>query len=183
MSQIGILQSPPANVGHLPQLYNSSPVPDSTTLEPTPYILPPLPQGSVPSAGGRTSYPQEKPRINPPGYRSLETAIPSPSQLISAVQAHTTQPLDTDINRMIVTTPAPMSSQMPEPPSYMASQAETREEQLRRAASNATAGTLASSSNTLPTPSTPERMSGPLAPVLERVTSPHDETDYPQEKV
>ena len=40
-----------------------------------------------------------------------------------------------------------------------------------------------SSSNVLPTPSTPERMSGPLAPILEQVASPHDETNYLQEKV
>jgi len=178
MSQIGVLQPPPSNVGHPPQPDGSSLVPASDTLEPTPYILPPLPQGSVP---GSSSYPQEKPRISIQGYRSPETAVPSPSQPISAVQAHTT-PLDTDINRMIVTTHAPMSSPMPEPPSYLASQAESREEQLRRAASNATAGTYASSSNVLPAPSTPERTGAPLPPVPERA-SPHDESDYPQEKV
>jgi hypothetical protein len=92
--------------------------------QPTPYILPPLPQRSVPSAGGSTSNQQETPRINPPGYRSLKNASPSLSQPISAVQAHTTQPLDTNINRRIVTTPPLVSFQVPEPPSYMASQAE-----------------------------------------------------------
>jgi hypothetical protein len=125
---------PLPHVGHIPRLSGSS------ILEPTPYILPPLPQGSVPSAGGRTSYPQETPRINPPGYRSLETAIPSLSQAISAVQAQTTHPLDIDTNRTTVTTPLLVSFQMPEPPSYIASQAERWEEQVRRAGSNVTAG-------------------------------------------
>jgi hypothetical protein len=177
MSQIGILQSSPPNVGHLPQISSSSSVsPDPASLEPTPYVLLPLPQGSVPSS---TSYPQEKARISLSGYKSPDTAIPSPPLPISAVQAHTTQPLDTDINRMIVATPAPM----PEPPSYFASQVESREEQLRRAVSNATARTCASSSNILPAPSTPDRTGGPLSPVPERVASPHDESDYPREKV
>jgi len=125
MSQIGTLQPPLANVGHLPRLSNSS---GSATPELTPYILPPLSQGSVP---GSSTYTQEKRRINPLGYTPPETAIPSKSQPISGVQARTTQPLDTDINRMIGTTPAPTSSQMPAPPSYMASQAESWEEQLK----------------------------------------------------
>jgi hypothetical protein len=90
-------------------------------LQPTPYILPPLPQRSIPSARGSTSSSQETPRITPPGYKSLETASPSLSR---PIRAHTTQPLDTNINCMIVTTPPLMSFQMPEPPSYMASQAE-----------------------------------------------------------
>ena len=79
--------------------------------------------------------------MNSPGYISPETAISSLSQPISTIQAHTTQLLDTDINHMIVNTPAPMSSQMPDPPSYQESQAESREEQHRRLASNATSGT------------------------------------------
>jgi len=155
MSQIGTLQPPPANVGHLPRPSNSSLVLGSATPELTPYILPPLPQGSVP---GSTSHPQEKRRINPLGYTSPDTAIPSPSQPISGVQAHTAQPPDTDINRMIVTAPASMSPQMLAPPSYMASQAEGWEEQLRRAASNATARTRASSGDRIP-----EITSGPLS--------------------
>jgi hypothetical protein len=126
------LQPRPAKVGHLPRLSGSSLVPGSATLELTPYILPPLPQGSVPSAGGSTSYPQETPRINRPGYRSLEAAIPPLSQAISAVQARTTHPLDTDINLTTVTTPLLVSFETPEPPSYMASQAESWEEQVGR---------------------------------------------------
>ena len=181
MSQIGILHSPPPTVGHPPQLPGQSPDPAPSMLEPTPFILPPLSQGSIPSSGGSTSYPREKVRINPPGYTSPEAT--NPPQSISAVQTHTVQPFNADINRMIVTTPDPMSSRMPDPPSYVASQEETREEQLRRTASNATAGTRASSSNILPTPSTPERRGGPLAPVPESAASPHDESNYPQEKV
>ncbi len=188
MSQMGILHSPTTNMGHLPPLTDSSPVlgpiPGPSMLEPTPYILPPISQDSVPSSGGNTSYPREKVRINPPGYTSPEAIIPSTlSQPIPAVQAHTTQPFSTHINRMIVTTPDPMGSPMPEPPSYVMSQAETQEEQLRRAASNATAGTRASSSNLLPTPSTPERRGGPLEPVPESAAAPHGEADYPPEKV
>ena len=181
MSHIGILQSPPPNMGHPPQLPGPSSDPAPPMLEPTPFILPPLSQGSGPSSGGSISYPREKVRINPPGYTSPE-ATNSP-QPLSAVQSHTVQPFNPDINRMIVTTPDPMSSRMPEPPSYVVSQAETREEQLRRTASNATAGTRASSNNILPTPSTPERRGGPLAPVPESTPSPHDESDYPREKV
>ena len=182
---MGILQSPTTNVGHLPPLTSSSPalgpIPGASMLEPTPFILPPISQTSVPPSGGSTSYPREKVRINPPGYASPEAT--NPPQPISAVQTHTVQPFNADINRMIVTTPDPMSSRMPDPPSYVASQEETREEQLRRTASNATAGTRASSSNILPTPSTPERRGGPLAPVPESAASPHDESNYPQEKV
>jgi len=174
MSQIGILHSPPPNVRQLSQLSSTSPVPGQDTLEPTPFILPPPASGDSGSHSGMA-----KPRIYPPGYMSPEAAIPSPlSPSNSAVHAQMSQPVNTDINRMIVATPGPM----PEPPSYLASQAESREEQLRRAASTATAGTHASSNNILPTPSTPERRGGPLAPVPERAVSPQ-ESDYPQEKV
>ena len=190
MSQMGILQSPTTNVGHLPPLTSSSPplgpIPGAAMLEPTPYILPPVSQSSDPSSGGSISYPREKVRINPPVYTSPETTIPSiitTPRPISTVQAHTLQPFSTDINRMIVTTPDPMSSPRPDPPSYVVSQAETQEEQLRRAASNATAGTRASSSNILPTPTTPERRGGPLAPVPESAAAPPGESDYPPEKV
>ena len=158
MSQTSIVQSPPENVGRFRRFYSSSLVPGSATLEPTPYILPPVSQGSVPSAGGSTSYAQEKPRINPPGYRSPEVAIPSLSKPISTVRAHTTQPPNADINRMMVTTPSPMTSQMPDPPSYKESQAESQEEQPRRLARIATSRTRAS--NILSTLSTPERTSG-----------------------
>lgn len=181
MSQIGILQSPPPNVAHLPQPPGTSADPAPPMLEPTPFIMPPVSQGSFPSSGGSTSYPREKVRINPPGYASSD--VTNNSQPISAVQGHTAQPFNIDFNRMMVTTPDPMRSRMPDPPSYVVSQAETREDQLRRAASNATAGTLASSNNILPTPSTPERRGGPLASVPESAAAPHDEFDYPQEKV
>jgi hypothetical protein len=131
--------------------------------QPTPYILPPLPQRSFPSAGRSTSNPQETPRINPSEHRSPETASPSLSQPISAVQAHTRQPFDTDINRMIVTTPPPMSSQMPEPPSYMASQAEKLGGATQASGEQYKAGTP-----------TPRRTGGPLAPAPERKASTHD---------
>ena len=126
--KMGILQSPITNVGHLPPLTSSSPDPDldpisgPSMFEPTPYILPPVSQGSVPR------YPR-KVRINPPVYTSPEATIPSTTvQPISAVQAHTIQPFNTDINRMIVTTPDPMGSPRSDPPSYPMSQAETQEE-------------------------------------------------------
>ena len=133
MSQMGILQSPTTNVGHLPPLTSSSPalgpIPGASMLEPTPFILPPISQTSVPPSGGSTSYPREKVRINPPVYTSPEATIPSTTvQPISAVQAHTIQPFNTDINRMIVTTPDPMGSPRSDPPSYPMSQAETQEE-------------------------------------------------------
>jgi hypothetical protein len=179
MSQIGVLQSTPGNAGHLSQLPGSSPLPGQAILEPTPYILPPPSQGPAPFSGDGMT----KARIYPPGYISPEAAIPPLAQPDSAIQAHISQPFNNDINRMVAATPAPMGPQLPEPPSYMASQAESREEQLWRAVSSATAGTHASSGNVLPTPSTPERRGGPLAPVPERATSPQDESDFPQEKV
>ena len=182
MSQIGILHSPPTNMGSLPHPSGLSPIPGPTPLEPTPYVLPPQSQGAAPSSGDSTSHSQvmTKPRINPPGYTPPEVAIPfALPQPNPAVQAHM---FNNDLNRMLVATPGPMSPETPNPPSYLASQAETREERLRRGASVATAGTRASSSNILPTPSTPERRGDLLPPVPERATSP-DESDYPQEKV
>jgi len=184
MGQIDILQSPPANVGHLPQTFGLSPVPGQVTLEPTPYIPPP--QEQAPSPEDSTSHLQvmTRPSINPPGYTPPEAAIASPlPQPNPAIQAHMTRPFNTDVNRMMVATPAPRSPETPDLPSYMASQAESWEERLRRAASVATAGTHASSSNILPTPSTPERRGDPLPPVPECAASPQNESDYPQEKV
>ena len=183
MSQIGVLQSPPTNVGYLPQPPGLSPIPGPATLEPTPYLLPPQSQGAAPSSGDSISHSQVtmKPRINPPGYTPPEAAIPSAlPQPNPAVQAHM---FNTDLNRLIAATPGPMSPETPNPPSYLASQAESREERLRRTGSVATAGTRASSSNILPTPSTPERRGDFLPPVPERDTSPDDQSDYPQEKV
>lgn len=183
MSQIGILQSPPANAGYRLQPSGLSPIPGPATLEATPYVLPHQSQGAAPSSGNSTSHSQVmmKPRINPPGYTPPEAAIPSAlPQPNPAVQAHM---FNADFNRMISATPGPISPGTPNPPSYLASQAESHEERLRRATSVGTAGTRASSSNVLPTPSTPERRGDLLPPVPERATSPDDESDYPQEKV
>ena len=147
MSQMGVLQSPITNMGHLPQLSDLSSVP------PTPYLLPPVYQGFGPSPGDSTSYlAVTKPRINSPGYPPPEAAIPSLR---------------------------PMSLEMPNPPPYMASQVETREEQLRRAVSVATAGTLASSNNILPSPSTPEQPVYLLPTVPERADTPHGGPGHP----
>jgi hypothetical protein len=165
--QISILQSTPANVGHSPQLFGLSPVPGHATLEPTPNILPPHSQAASPA--------MTRPSINPPGYTPPETTIPSPvPQPNPAIQAHMTRPLNTDVNRMIVATPAPTSPETPDLPSYMASQAESRQ-----AASISTAGIGAS---TTP-PSSPERRGDPLPLVPERADSPHSNSHYPQRKV
>jgi len=164
----------------LPQLSGSSLLQDQAPLEPTPYILPPAPHGVPPSPNHLQT--TIKPRINPPGYTPPEARISSPlPQPNPAVQAHMTRPVDADLNRMIAATPGPMSPETPNPPSYLASQAETREERLRRAASVATAGTRASS-HVLPTPSTPERRSDLLPPVPERTASP-EESEYLGEKI
>jgi len=185
MSQMGTLHSPTTNTGHLPQLGGLSPGPGQATLEPTPFILPPVSQGAGASPGDVTSHSQAvtKPRINPPGYTPPEAAIPTLPQPNPAIQAHMTPPFNTDLGRLLTATPGPMSPETPNPPSYTVSQEESREQQLRRAVSVATAGTCASSSNVLPTPSTPERRGDLLPTVPERAASPHDEPGYPQEKV
>ena len=129
---MGVLQSPITNTGHLPQLSGLSPVPGQATLESTPYILPPVYQGAGPYPGDNPSHlAVAKSRINPPGYPPPEAAIPSLPQPYPAVQAHMTLPFNTDLGRMITATPGPMSPETPNLPSYMASQVETREEQLR----------------------------------------------------
>ncbi len=181
---IDIVQSTPANVGHLPQLLGLSPVPGQATLEPIPSTLPP--QGQAPSPGDSTSHLQVtvRPSINPPGYTPPETAIPSPlPQPNPAIQAHMTTPMtrpfDTDVNRMIVATPAPLSPETPVLPSYLASQAESRGEQLRQAAGIATA----SSGNILLTPPTLETQGDLLPSVPERADSPQSESHSPQGKV
>jgi len=149
----------------------------------TPYILPPVSQGAGPSPGDSTSHlVVTKPRINPPGYPPPEAAIRSLPQPNPAVQGHMTLPFNTDLGRMITATPGPMRPETPNLPSYMASQVETREEQLRRAVSVATAGTRASSNNILPTPSTPEQPGDLLPTVPERAATPHDGPGYPQER-
>ena len=183
-----ILQSTPANVGHLPQLFGLSPVLGQATLEPTPSIRPP--QGQGPSPRESTSHLQvtARPPINPPGYTPPETAIPSPlPQPNPAIQAHMTAPMtrpfNPDINRMIVATPAPLSPETPVLPSYLASQAENREEQLRQTASISTAGIHASSSDILLTPPIPETQGDLLPSVPERADSPHSESHHPQGKV
>ena len=188
LGQTDILQSTPANVGHLPQLFGLSPVLGQATLEPTPSML--ATQGQAPSPGESTSHLQvaARPSINPPGYTPPETAIPSPlPQPNPAIQAHMTAPMtrpfNTDVNRMIVATPAPLNPETPILPSYLASQAESREEQLRQAASISTAGIRDSSSDILLTPSPPETQGDLLPSVPERADSPHSESHHPQEKV
>ena len=185
--QLSSLQSTPANVGHSPQLFGLSPLPSRATLEPTSNILPP--QGQAPSPGGRTGHGRvaTRPSINPPGYTPPETAISSPlPQPNPAIQAHMTahiiRPLNTDINRMIAATPAPTSPETLVLPSYMASQAESREAQQRQGASIATAGTRMGGSNVLAAPSTPERR-GALPPVPERADRPRRDPHYPQVEV
>ena len=165
LGQIDIAQSTPANVGHLPQLVGLSPVPVQATLEHTSSILPP--QGHAPSPGESISHPQvtARPSINPPGYTPPETAIPSPlPQPNPAIQAHMTAPMtrpfDTDVNRMIAATPGPLSPETPVLPSY-----------------------LASSSNILLTPPTPETQDDLLPSVPERADSPRSESHSPQGKV
>ena len=163
--QIDIVQPTPTNMGYLPQLLGLSPVPGQATLEPTPSIPPP--QGQAPSPGESTSHIQAtvRPSINPPGYTPPETAIPSPlPQPNPAIQAHMTTPMtrpfDTDVNRMIAATPAPLSPGTPVLPSY-----------------------LASSSNILLTPPTPDTQGDLLPSVPERTDSPHSESHLPQGKV
>ena len=180
LGQISILQSTPPNMGHPPQLLSLSPVPGQATLEPTPNI--PLPQGQA------LSPVMSRPSMNPPGYTPPETSIPSPlPQPNPAIQAHMTphiiRPLNTELNRMIVATPAPTSPETLDLPSYMASQAESRGEQLRQAADIATTGTGESSSHILATPSAPEIRGGPLPLVSEWADSPHSDSRYPQGKV
>jgi len=168
----------PAGVGlpsNMPQRMGSSSLPSMIARFVTPYTLPPASQGAGASPGDSTSHVQAvtKHHINPPGYTSPEAAIPSLPQPNPAVQAHMTLASNTDLGRMITATPRSMSPEASNPPSYMASQAENREEQLRRAVSVGPAGTFASS-NILPTPSTPERRGDLLSTVPERVASPHD---------
>jgi hypothetical protein len=175
-SATSVDQPPHANAGHFSQFSGLSPVQGQATLEPTPYLMPPLPQGLSTSLKSNPNSSQvvTKPRINPPGYAPPEVTLPSPLPN-PAVQPHMTQPLNAgaDINPMMAATPGPMSLN---PPSYTASQAENREEQLRRAASIATAATLASSGYILlPSPSTPERSGDLLPPVPERAASPRDD--------
>jgi hypothetical protein len=166
-SATSVDQPPHANAGHFSQFSGLSPVQGQATLEPTPYLMPPLPQGLSTSPGSSPSSSQvvRKPRINP-----LEVTRPSPLPN-PAVQS---RPLNTgaDVNRMIA---APPSPEMPNTPLYTASQAENWEEQLRRAASIATAGLTRSGYTPLPNPSTPERSGDLLPPVPERAASPRDD--------
>ena len=125
-SQVGVFQSPITNTGHLPRLSGLSPVPGQATLESTPYILPPVYQGAGPYPGDNTSHlAVTKPLINPPGYPPPEAAIRSLPQ--PNPQAHMTLHFNTDLGHMITATPGPMGPETPNPPSYMASQAESRE--------------------------------------------------------
>jgi len=87
--------------------------------------------GALDHNGALTSYHYATAGVGLPSNRMLQMGVLQSPTTNMGHQAHMTLPFNTDLGHMITATPGLMSPQTPNPPSYMVSQVDTKEGQLR----------------------------------------------------